>query len=285
MAQTYTDYEIIVIDDGSSDNTSEIVRKLEGPIRYFFQHNRGPAAARNIGIKEARGRFIAFLDADDLWEPSKLDRQIEYLALHPEFGLVYSDLEVIDQESKVIRPSKFQAMGFKGWSGEGWIFDKELLENFISASTVLVRKEVLDDVGTFNEALLLSETTDLFIRITQRYQVGCIRRQLVKRRMHDGNLTKNFNETGLRSGITIVARHLETLRLRPLTKVKVRRRLGGLYRRLARYDLGQGRRQQARAEFLASLTAWPIINPAVIYLPLTYAPASLVGWLKQIKDR
>ncbi len=103
--------------------------------------------------------------------------------------------------------------------------------------------------------------------------------------MHDSNLTKRFNDTGLRSGITVVARHLKTLLLRALIKVKVRRCLGDLYRRLARYDLGQGKRQQARAEFLASLIAWPIINPAVIYLPLTYAPNSLVSWLKHIKNR
>ena len=93
FAQTYKDYEVILVDDGSTDDTPGIAARYEGRIRYFRKENGGPSSARNEGIRQARGPLIAFLDSDDLWLPHKLAVQTAFADAHPEYGLVYCDMQ------------------------------------------------------------------------------------------------------------------------------------------------------------------------------------------------
>jgi glycosyltransferase involved in cell wall biosynthesis len=174
LAQDYTDLEVVVVDDGSTDATPEIVRSLPGPIEYVRQDHRGPGAARNLGITRARGELLAFLDADDLWLPHKLRLQIEALERDPACGVVCTDSTDIDADGRLLVASKFQEIGLDYSRANGWVFEYELLKPFILPSSAVVRRRVADDLGGFDESLPLAQTTDFFVRASYRWPVRCL---------------------------------------------------------------------------------------------------------------
>ncbi len=175
LAQTVTDFELIVIDDGSTDDTALLLDPYKDRLSYHRQENSGPSSARNRGIEIAGGSLIAFLDSDDLWHPEKLLRQVDYLQLHPEFPLCYTDEIWIRGGRRVNQGKRHRKYG-------GWIFDKILPLCLISPSSVLLRRSLFDDVGMFDESLPACEDYDLWIRIACRYPVGFIPQPLIVKR-------------------------------------------------------------------------------------------------------
>ncbi len=169
LMQTYQDFEIIVIDDGSVDSTKKEVFKFidqGAPVKYFFQKNAGQASARNLGIHHSLGQFIAFLDADDTWRPRKLEMQLPLFNLDPQIGLVYCNaIRKSAVENDDCLYSKIIAMH------RGRVFNFLLQGNFIVASSVILKKAVFDRAGMFNEASWLrsAEDYDLWLRIAQFY--------------------------------------------------------------------------------------------------------------------
>src|SRR4030043_1054439 len=145
LAQTYTDYEILVIDDGSTDNTQEVLSKYNGKIRYFYKENEGECATLNKGIELSRGKYIAFIDADDLWFPDKLRLQVNFLEQNPDYGAVYSDTYLFDNKGNL---PKTVLQTHKAYSGQ--ILDKLCLKNFIQQLTMVVRKECFEKIGLFD---------------------------------------------------------------------------------------------------------------------------------------
>ncbi len=186
LQQSYGNIELIVVDDGSTDETKSALAPHRERIRYVYQENRGPSAARNAGISLATGSLIAFLDSDDLWEPEKLEVQVGYLRDFPETRICQTE-EIWIRRGIRVNPKR------KHRKYSGWIFDKMLPLCIVSPSAVLLEKNLLLEVGLFDEALPACEDYDLWLRIGAFYQIALIDKALViKRGGHDGQQSRRF---------------------------------------------------------------------------------------------
>lgn len=189
QSQSYGDWELIVIDDGSSDDTYRIARDLskqDKRIKVFRQENGGPARARNNGIKEASGDAIAFLDADDLWLPNKLEQQVTFLENNPQVALLFSHAIVVGPDGREEGLIKCGVGEFSGLSGQHML----LKENQINTLTVICRSEVFDKVGLFNEKFSLAEDYHLWIRILMEgYMLFGLNLRTACYRMHNSSLS------------------------------------------------------------------------------------------------
>src|SRR4030042_1812239 len=146
LAQTYADYEIIVVDDGSTDNTKDVLRTYGDKLKYFYQNNRGPAAARNLAISKSEGEYIAFLDSDDVWMPNRLEVQVPVLDDNPDLAFICSDARVVDSRGREINI-------WRKAKNNNKTFESLREENFISTLTVLMRRACFNAVGGFDETL------------------------------------------------------------------------------------------------------------------------------------
>jgi len=183
--QTYSDWEMLIVDDGSTDETAEVVKTYLGDprIKYFHQSNQERSAARNHGIRRASGEYIAFLDADDLWLPDKLRRQVDYLNNHPEVGLCFTNRTLINSKGVPIPAPKITVPLDKDQ------FSELLKVNFISNSTVMTTRSIVNRVGLFDESLPAfgSEDWDMWLRIARFYPIYFIDKPLMLYRVHVGN--------------------------------------------------------------------------------------------------
>lgn len=182
LAQTYPDDELIVVDDGSTDGTREIVTNYGNQLVYIYQENRGSAAARNSGIRAATGEYVAFLDADDVWLPNKLELEVKFLDAHPSIGMVYSNYTYFGT-----RPGP-AATGFAAIPPVSGQALKELfLSNPISSSSVLIRKSCFEKVGFFDESLVHGEDLDMWLRLAPCCEIDNIAIPLAKTRLYETN--------------------------------------------------------------------------------------------------
>ncbi|HOE17332.1 MAG TPA: glycosyltransferase [Syntrophorhabdaceae bacterium] len=184
LKQDYRDKEVIVVDDGSTDNSIEEINDL--PVRYVRKDNGGISSARNKGIAAACGEYIAFLDVDDLWKKNKLSTQISQMA-EQGYALSYTD-EIWIRNGERLN----QKLRHKKYSG--WIFERCLPLCIISPSSAVIRREVFDDVGLFDESLPVCEDYDMWLRVTARYPVLFIEKPLIiKRGGHEDQLSRRYD--------------------------------------------------------------------------------------------
>ena len=170
-AQTYAVGEVIVIDDGSTDNTSQI--KKDFPlINYIYQENAGVSAARNLGIKNAACEWIAFLDSDDTWHIDKLQLQVKLHKSRPELKMSYTDESWV-RDAKVVKiPKKFRKF-------DGNIFQESLSHCIIAPSATLLHRDLITEVGSFDESLEVCEDYDLWLRIALDNEIGLVDMPLI----------------------------------------------------------------------------------------------------------
>ena len=179
-------YELIVVNDGSTDNTDQILSHFPAIKVIKYTGNRGVSFARNKGLEKAKGSLICFLDSDDLWEQGKLEAQVEWMRDHPECKAVYTDEIWIRNGVRVNPMSKH-----KKYSGD--IFRQCLPLCIVSPSSVMLRKSVLDEVGGFDETMPVCEDYDLWLRIAARYPFKFLKEKLiVKRGGHEDQLSRKF---------------------------------------------------------------------------------------------
>lgn len=181
-----TSWELLIVDDGSIDDTRELVRSFSGCVRYHEQDHKGVSAARNFGLRLARGSFIAFLDSDDLWMKGKIGTQMDFMAAHPEAMICCT-------EEIWIRGGLRHNPGKRHKKYSGWIFDKVLPLCLLSLSSALFRREVFEDIGGFDETLPACEDYDLGIRLAHKYPFHFLPEPLIiKRGGHADQLSHQF---------------------------------------------------------------------------------------------
>ncbi len=187
LAQTHTDYEIIVVNDGSTDNTKEVLASYGDRITVIHQENQGVAAARNTGIMAARGKYIALLDHDDLWLPNKLEKQVAYLESHPNIGLVYSDTLYFNENGLLpgTHAERYPVPPIlQSWT----LFVRNVIP---TCSVVVVRRECLDDVGLFDETMPPCDDYDLWLRVIEKWHIHFLDEALVHYRRSAEQQSKN----------------------------------------------------------------------------------------------
>lgn len=256
LGQTSTDHEVIVVDDGSTDDTRAVVEQYGSHVRYVYQEHCGLCGVtRNRGIMLARSPWIALLDSDDLWLPEKLERQIAYAERHPEMGLIYCDAWYFDGATNADLYRWHTRCRFD----EGWV-GPALLENlFILMPAVLVRRTVLDDVGLFSEWA----DAELLLRIAATHQIGFVPEALVRVRIHAGNSSRGVDVWDEhRNGLALIEKACTSA---PTVYEPGRQRaIFAQYYRTIGVLVAHGRQEEARSLFAQAMRLDPRLTVRII---------------------
>lgn len=186
LKQTFTNFEVLIINDGSSDNIVEWASKIIDPrVKLISQANQGASVARNTGIINAQGEYVAFLDADDLWEPTKLEKQVNCLDENSQVGLVHTWMLLIDRENKPTGRVMKSTV-------EGNALHRIIERNSIACSSAMVRRSCFEDLGLFDISLHFAEDWDMWIRIASGYQFTVIKESLIRYRQHPNGKSKKY---------------------------------------------------------------------------------------------
>lgn len=253
LAQTWKEIEIIVVDDGSTDRTEETVRRYDDRVRYFYKENGGPSSARNFGVSKAHGDLIAFLDSDDMWEPNKLDIQMNFLHSHPEVELISCGSYVLGKRRRRKSPVKGNLSGD--------LFLTLYQRSFINTSSVVLIRHCFLQVGQFDETIQTAEDYDLWLRVARRFPMAYLDQPLVGIRRHLNKLSKNKLELR-RNAIQVLQKQYDPKRV---PERIYRRRLADLYIYLGREYLGIGDSRAARASFRDSMGLMPFRFRSIRY--------------------
>lgn len=192
LNQTYENFEIILVDDSSTDNTPNIIKKYVqkhgDKLKYISQPNQGPSAARNNGVRNSTGDLIAFLDSDDIYVKDSLEKKIMKLKSDKELTLVYSDAFIIYESELTNYHYKKIVEKFY----EGYVFPQLMVNNFICTSTVMLKKEVFNSIGYFNEKIKGVEDYEFWLKISKKdFKIGLVDEPLTYYRIRKGSLTDN----------------------------------------------------------------------------------------------
>jgi glycosyltransferase involved in cell wall biosynthesis len=278
LAQTYTPIEVLVIDDGSTDNTTAIMARYGDQAVFIRQARSGPSGARNKGIAEAKGAYIAFLDADDTWLPSKLKKQLMALQQDPEAALVYS--RSVDFQNRTgkeigVYPRKMHS---------GMLFDLLLTAPLFGLPSVIIKTRILKELGGFDEGLTTAEDTHLYLRIARNHRIIGVPDILVRRRIHDRNLSNRVNvEIGTLSCLDRI------VRLFPETNPRIYPVMAMAYRNKGRammldyFHSGVYAACNQTARSLLGMRIWDA--RIILYFLLTLFPGSLINSGRFLRKR
>jgi glycosyltransferase involved in cell wall biosynthesis len=284
LGQTFRDFELIVVDDGSTDRTPDILKKYGSRLTYIGQPNRERSAARNTGIRHSEGEYLAFLDADDLCLPERLQRQVEILDQFPEVGLVHGWTYFIDETGQKATIGKKEMLS--SLESGARVFESLLFKNVIASPTVMIRRSCIDTVGFFDESLTYVEDWDMWLRIAIQYHVALIPEPLACYRINSENLLEAWRRYDVPRGrMRVVQKACSSLKGRPDLWVLKRRALLYSYWWSAVTSYRMGYISQARKYSLNALLRFPIL--ASRYDPGTWveimAGRSVLNVLRYVK--
>ena len=265
LSQSFQKFELIVVDDGSTDETRRVVAPYGSRVRYLYQENRGPSAARNLGVRNASGRWISIQDSDDLCLPNHLETLYGYANKHPESGMVFANGSYLGgpaHDRKTIIPAaKSRRLAEQGVRLED-LFDKSI----VRLQAALISKRCYDDVGGHDESLRISMDLDLTFRLISRYPVAYLDEVVFSYRRHSGNISGN-QELRLLENIRVIERLLdqngEAEEL--LGKRRVAARLAYRYYRLAKGRWKTGERDKSREALREAIRLRPFYPKYRLY--------------------
>lgn len=273
LNQTFKDFELIIVDDGSTDNTKEIVSeylKKDNRIKYIYQENSGgPAKPKNVGIKNSKGKYIAILDSDDEWFPKKLKIQLDCYEknLNNNIGLIgCGGIKISKNEKKYIQPNYFLP-----------IKSKELLERCIpfSSSSILIKRSVFNTIGLFDENFKSADDRDLYIRINQLYNFIFVQKPLFYYFIHDNNISSKDNkDLRINEQEKIIEKHKKIYKKHSKIYYKKIKILGTKY-------LLNNQAKIARKKFIYSMAIKPFSRIYINYV-LSFSP-KLYKYILSIK--
>ncbi len=279
LRQSFKDYEVIVVDDGSTDNSAQEVERFRGDfggkLRYFYQKNQGVATARNHGISQARGQFIAFIDADDLWLEQSLSKIVAFMETHPECGLVYGNVQIVDLKKNTLIKVRFSPSSSEK-PYEGKCFEKLFCEgNFIPTAAVLMPRVVFKQIGLFDTRFKCGEDLDMWLRISALYPIRYLDEVLTIMRRHDTSLSHGY----LASAKADILMIRKFSKLMPLFKEvvgikKIQEKLWEAYYRMGIFLILKGRGRRGRIWLVKALRVnFNLFKKKILaYVVLSYVP-------------
>ena len=288
LAQTFEDYEVFVIDDGSTDESRGIVEKIrpgfKGRLQYFYQDRRGLSESRNVGIERSRGRFISFLDADDVWLPNAL-KELTCALENSGAGAVYSNTEFFDDKTGAILGTNFNGSTGK-LPRNGECLDALFLQgSFMPIMTTMVKRDVFEKIGLFDVSLRVGEDYDFWLRVAAHYPIGYVNRILCRVRRHGSNLTFQSLKHA-RAQVKILKK---TLRAMPSLKNRlgeavIHKRFYKAYLDLGRELVLADQRKRGRLYLKRALEMDPnpLMDNVLFYSFLSYLPSA--SWFKKKRE-
>ena len=282
LNQSFKDIELIVVDDGSTDATRDIVASFGQPVRLVTQANAGVCVARNRGISEAAGKYICLMDHDDYWFPHKLARQISILEQQPETGVVYSSFILWHRDESTGQfpsPDSFDLNTYLDDTVpefSGWIYHQFLIDCWMLTSTAMFRADIFDQCGLFDESLPYSEDWDLWLRISRSYPFVQLRRPTTLYRQHAQQGNRLARDIDYRTRLlqdAVKKWGLCSQDGRCVTRHAFNKQLATYHSSFALGHLRAGNRKLAITALLKSWTTYPINIK-----PLAYLSAAFMGW-------
>ena len=286
VAQSYRNFELIVIDDGSTDATRERVRAFEGDCQIRYVRHAAPLgipSSMNDGVRHATGELIAFLDHDDAWFPEFLQTQVSYLLEHPDVKMVHCDFQTIDPQGNIIEASVAQCRGRTRPSGR--IFPQLFMHSLVCGNAVLVYKECFTRLGMFDESLRWGDYL-MWMRIARHYRIDYVPKVMTKYRQHPSQSTRSSSvaraheeSVGLQAIHKILKEFPEVRQ--ELGETLIRRRIASLYADVAYSSLSNGDSVNARRCAVKALASWKT-DPRYYVL---YAASWLQpSWFTAVRD-
>jgi len=289
--------EVIVVDDGSEDDTRELVKGFGSAVRYVYQSNRGPSAARNAGVRLARGRYIAFLDSDDRLLPAPYSRVAAFLDSHPEVGVTFTDALVTDASgvsSRAFRRAHLEtfwslpyetAEGFKVFEPAAFLRAMILDRNYVGMTISLIRRSALDRSGLFDERLIGYEEWDLFVRLAAAVRFAYLDEPTAIIEKHESNLSGDLEKMVV-SGVRVLEKFLDGgLDLSDDLRRATADKLNAMSFDAAYHAFVRGDAVTARQRFAAYMKRWGASVPALAYWSSTWLPSRQVKRLREWKAR
>ncbi|HBC34102.1 MAG TPA: glycosyl transferase [Marinobacter adhaerens] len=251
LAQTYTNFELLIIDDGSTDHSRDMLQPFltDSRLRYFHQENQGQSVARNLALSEAKGDFVCFLDSDNYWPAEKLEHQIELFRRHPDYDVIYADIIVIDEKGQEITRKNMRRYS-------GHIARYMIRDNCVSMNTAMARRRCFDELGVMSGKRRVADDYDLWLRFSARFRFLYVPEFFAYYRVMDDQIssdkTRRFDSNW--QIINDFRRKFPDA----MSEQEFDSGFAAFHSRKARYLASQGSRREALVEMLKTLRLRPL---------------------------